>query len=655
MATQHRPVRLARVVSLSVAAALALGSTVAAAPAYAAESSIDHVQPKKNDLQTVISLADVPVGVTPDLGTVTATFAGAPVEATAELLSGSSEDVERTAVLAIDVSESMAGARFASAKAAANAFLDNVPSDLSVGIVTFAAEVTVAQAPTRDLAEVRGVLETLELSRQTRAYDGLIKAVEVSGTEGARSILLLSDGADTSATPLSDAITAVEESDVRLDVVALAQNAAGAAPLRDLAEAGDGRLLNAKDPAALGRVFAAEAQVLAQQVLVTVYPTAALAGKEGTLEVTLQVDGEPTTDGAFVGMPARDTVVGGGEIGTEVTPVEPGLVIAPELMYAGLGAAVLGLLFMVVLAVGSPNRRQDAVDLSIEAYTRQGAKRLAEAGLETASDTHSITQQAVAVAENVLENQKGLEAALNNRLEAAGLSVKPAEWLLVHAGVAIGIGVIATLVTGGNPLIMLGAFFIGVAAPWFYLSTKKRRRFKAFNAQLADTLQLMAGSLSAGLSLPQSVDTVVREGSDPMSGELRRAIVETRLGVEIEDALLGVAERMGSVDFEWVVMAIRIQREVGGNLSELLNSVAETIREREYLERQVQTLSAEGRLSVWILGGLPPAFLAYLMVANMPYVQPLFTTPLGLVMMTVMVILLSAGIFWMKKVVKVEV
>jgi tight adherence protein B len=102
-------------------------------------------------------------------------------------------------------------------------------------------------------------------------------------------------------------------------------------------------------------------------------------------------------------------------------------------------------------------------------------------------------------------------------------------------------------------------------------------------------------------------------------------------------------------------MAIRIQRDVGGNLSELLNKVAETIREREYLERQVLTLSAEGRLSVWILGGLPPAFLAYLMVANMPYVKPLFTTPLGLVMMTVMAILLTVGIFWMKKVVKVEV
>ena len=118
---------------------------------------------------------------------------------------------------------------------------------------------------------------------------------------------------------------------------------------------------------------------------------------------------------------------------------------------------------------------------------------------------------------------------------------------------------------------------------------------------------------------------------------------------------MGVADRMQSVDFEWVVMAIRIQREVGGNLAELLNKVAETIREREYLERQVLTLSAEGRLSVWILGGLPPGFMAYLAVANPTYLSPMFSNPLGWAMLVVMTVLLAAGIFWMRKLVKVEV
>jgi tight adherence protein B len=165
----------------------------------------------------------------------------------------------------------------------------------------------------------------------------------------------------------------------------------------------------------------------------------------------------------------------------------------------------------------------------------------------------------------------------------------------------------------------------------------------------------MSGALSAGLSLAQAVDTVVREGSDPIAGEFRRALMEARLGVEIETALEGIAERMESKDFEWVVMAIRIQREVGGNLSELLTTVAATIREREYLERQVLALSAEGRLSVWILGGLPPAFLVYLMLTNRTYLEPLVSTPLGWIMLGGMVVMLVVGIVWMKKLVKVEV
>jgi tight adherence protein B len=564
---------------------------------------------------------------------------------------------KRVAVLAMDVSASMNGAKFEEAKAAANAFLDDVPSDVAVGLVTFAGDVTVAQAPTQDTEAVRKALDTLQLSQDTRLYDGIVQAVKVSGSQGARSVLVLSDGRDTSSTKLATAVAAVRKGDVKVDVVALAQNRGDEAILGWIAHVGRGQLLSADDPTALTGLFAGEAEQLARQVLVTAVPPKSLAGKEGTLAVTLTVGDKQLTDEAFVALPAaaRKPAAGAGEVAPAPLPAAQSAYQVPvDWMYGGLGAAGVAVLFILVLAFGGfGNRRQDAVDKSIEAYTRKGAQRLAQANRE--AESNSMTQQAVAVAESVLEGQKGLEAVLGARLEAAGLALKPAEWLIVHAGVAVGLTVFAVLMGGGNVLYLLVGLVLGAALPWLYLSLKKRRRLRAFKAQLADTLQLMAGSLSAGLSLAQSVDTVVREGTDPMAAEFRRALVETRLGVEIEDALNGVAERMGSVDFEWVVMAIRIQREVGGNLSELLNKVAETIREREYLERQVKTLSAEGRLSVWILGGLPPGFLAYLGVANPSYVTPLFTSPLGWVMLTVMVILLTAGVFWMKRVVKVEV
>ena len=616
----------------------------------------------EDTLQVVVSLADVTAGVTPDLENVTATFDEEPLEVSAQMLSDAAEEVRRTTILAMDVSESMRGVRFQEAKAAANVFLDNVPDDVYVGVVTFAGDVEVAQEPTRETDEVRAVVDKLRLSRQTRLYDGLIEAVKASGQDGSRSVLVLSDGRDTSTTSLKKVAEVVEDAKVKVDVVALSQSVADKALLQQISDAGGGVVLDADDPAALSELFADEAQALAQQVLVTIKAPAAMAGREGTLAVTVEVDDKPVTDQAFVALPAggasdragKDASSENEEAGAPVRPVKPSLMVPPELMYAGLGAAAVGFLIVVVLvAGGTKDPKQDAIDRSIEAYTRKGAKRLEEAHRQ--AEAQSMTQQAVAVAESVLEGQKGLEVALGSRLEAAGIALKPAEWLLLHFGVAVALGMAGLLLGGGNAIFMLVALVLGLVLPWLYLGFKKRRRLAAFSGQLADTLQLMSGSLSAGLSLAQSLDTVVREGAEPMAGELRRVLVEARLGVQLEEALMGVAERMGSVDFEWVVMAIRIQREVGGNLSELLNKVAETIREREYLERQVATLSAEGRLSVWILGGLPPAFLSYLALANPPYVKPLVTTPLGLVMMTVMSILLVVGIFWMKRVTKVKV
>jgi tight adherence protein B len=196
---------------------------------------------------------------------------------------------------------------------------------------------------------------------------------------------------------------------------------------------------------------------------------------------------------------------------------------------------------------------------------------------------------------------------------------------------------------------------LGVFGPWFYLGFRRSRRRKAFERLLPDTLQLMAGALAAGLSLAQSVDTIVRDGSEPVASEFRKVLVETRLGLSLETALQGVADRFQSKDFDWVVMAINIQRQVGGNLAELLTTVAATMREREYIRRQVAALAAEGKLSAMVLGGLPPGFMLYLLVANHAYVIVLFQRPLGILMLIGGAFWLSVGVFWMSRLVKVDV
>jgi tight adherence protein B len=188
-----------------------------------------------------------------------------------------------------------------------------------------------------------------------------------------------------------------------------------------------------------------------------------------------------------------------------------------------------------------------------------------------------------------------------------------------------------------------------------YLKFRHKRRLNKFNANLAQSLGLIAGGLQAGLSLPQAVDTVVREGNEPIAGEFKRALIEQRLGIDIADALEGVGDRMESQDFAWVVMAIRIQREVGGNLAEILHTVSDTLREREYLRRQVKALSAEGRMSAWLLGALPIGMFGYMMIANREYVGVLYTTGIGWGILATAAFLLGLGSFMMAKMVKVEV
>jgi len=266
-----------------------------------------------------------------------------------------------------------------------------------------------------------------------------------------------------------------------------------------------------------------------------------------------------------------------------------------------------------------------------------------------------LTGSAVGMAEKALASNQDLAASVGSRLEAAGMSLKPAEWLLMHAGIAMGAGLVGFLLSSGDVLMMILFLLGGAVLPWMYLGFKRSRRVSAFNNQLADTLQLISGGLSAGLSLAQSIDTVVRQGSEPMTTEFKRALMEARLGVSIEDALESIAERMQSKDFKWVVIAVRIQREVGGNLSEVLGQVAATIRERAYLQRQVKSLSAEGKMSAWILGLLPVVVFVFLMLTNRAYFEPMLTSVLGLILLGVAVALMAMATFWMRKLVRMEV
>ena len=619
---------------------LALAAVMAVAfPAHAVDGSIDYVEVTDEGLQILVS---VPADATVDTDQVSVSVDGTDAEAKAAP-ADSTTLVRRTAVLVIDTSVSMKGTRIEAAKAAATTFLDTVPDDVYVGIVTFDSDVTEALEPTVDRDEARAVIDGLELSRQTLLYDGVKAGIEMAGTAGQRQLLVLSDGADTSDTPLESVTAAVGVAKVNVNVVALEQSGKAVRDLRKLADAGSGEVINA-DPEALSQAFSAEADVLARQVLVTAQVPESVTAAEGTVEVTLGSDIGDVSAQAFttIGEPAADPPA--------VAKDQP-LTLDQNWLYGGLAALGLGVLVVLVMLAPQKPTALTGEQLATE-YTRRvaGVGKHAD---EAAPD--QALAQATQTAEKVLKSSKSLEVRIAERLEGAGNPFQPAEWLLLHVGIFLLSGVVGFLLGGGDLIIGLLFLAFGAFGPWFYLGFKRKRRRKKFESLLPETLQLISGSLAAGLSLAQSIDTVVSEGQDPVASEFKRVLVETRLGINLDDALEGVAERFDSKDFSWVVMAIRIQRQVGGNLAELLDTVAGTMREREYMRRQVAALAAEGKLSAWVLGGLPPAFMVYLLLAKRAYVWPMFTEPIGWLMLGGAGVLLAVGTFWMSRLVKVEV
>ncbi|GLY18630.1 type II secretion system F family protein [Kineosporia rhizophila] len=330
------------------------------------------------------------------------------------------------------------------------------------------------------------------------------------------------------------------------------------------------------------------------------------------------------------------------------------------MLTAGLLLLFIALAVLVFLATGAltgADREESDVVRRIAVYSVRSRTpeqiRLTEETASRLGDS-PITRSAVGLMSQVARRGK-VDRALDARLEQAGFPLRPGEWMLLHVSAAVGAALLLALIARGRPAAVALGLLLGLAAPWGVLLAARARREAKFLAQLPDTLQLLAGSLAVGYSLPQAMDSVVHESHPPIRGEFNRALVETRLGMLAEDALDGIAQRTGSKDFSWVVVAIRIQREVGGNLAELLTSVAGTLRERERLRRQVAALSAEGRLSGIILAALPVVFAFYLMLARPEYIDPLFTTPLGLGLLAFGVMSLAAGGFWMAKVIRVDV
>ncbi len=516
----------ASIKATAVALALLLWGATAA---FAAEdATISHVETSGQQLEILVS---VPPGAQVDLGSVSATVAGKKA-ATQAVLATSTTAVRRTAVLVIDTSNSMRGKRFKSAKAAALEFLDAVPADVYVGIIAFAGAVSEPLAPTLDRDQARTVVGQLSLSKQTLLYDAILAGVAAVGDEGQRNLVVLSDGADTSDTSLSDVTSAISDAEVLVDVVSARAAKPSDEPMRLLVAAGNGRIIEA-GASSLRDAFSAEAEVLARQVLVTAQIPDSVDAKEGTVAVRLPTGSALLTVQAYTTLRGADQDAGAAPSGP--LPTE-GWTLPAWGMYAGVGALGLGIIAILLILMPKPRVREMTAESRVATYTQRLSRK---PGAATKGESDPALAQAKQAAAQVLSRSHTLEDRIAVRLEGAGSELRAAEWLLLHTAIFVGAGIVGLLLGGGSVLAGILFLLVGAFVPWIYLGFRRSRRRKAFNASLPDTLQLMSGSLAAGLSLAQSVDTIVREGVEPIGSEFKRVLVETRLGVSLEDAFDG--------------------------------------------------------------------------------------------------------------------
>ena len=655
-----------RVVGMAVAAAaLVLPGAPLAAAADPVTVGISDLTASGSTLTGVLTLRSRSA-VRVDAGSMKARVDGqdAPISITQAPMVG------RRAMLVIDTSGSMKLTGMDTVRTATAQYLKDVPADVLVGVATFADTAGVDLAPTADRAAVQRVVNGLVARGDTSLYAGMRSAISALGTTGDRSIVLLSDGADTKdkAKDMSRvAVTAaLKAAGVRTDVVQFqTTDPEAVVALRGFAAANGGSVVAAGDTAAVTAAFRDSAKALDSQVEFTINAPAGpvkahavtLAGTAGSQKFAFARTLEFGSAGATPS-PTPSAPVAAPPAPAALPPIGPLPAVASQdwlpWVASGLVALALFALGTAVVLPSLQTRRERRV-AAVESYVAPLGTAMAQ-GRARATP---VTEQLTAFGDRVMKDRRGTEGTMA-LMERADLPFRAGEWFIVH----VCTGVVATalvyvVMRGAGPLGLLIALLmgggLGFALPTVALRFLAARRAKKFERVLPDVLMLVATSLRSGFGLPQALDAVARDAAEPAAKEFSRALAETRIGTDVSDALTHMADRMDSTAMRWTVMAIRIQRDVGGNLADTLLTTAKTLREREGLRRMVATLSAEGKLSAYILVALPIGLFGYMCMVNYEYVSLLWSNALGIAMLVATIVMLGIGIVWMRKVVQIEV
>ena len=544
--------------------------------------------------------------------------------------------------LAVDRSRSMEGRAMVDAIAGARAFVAGKPPADRLAVGTFGSEAVALTSFSTSTIDADSALGALAVDpiRGTELYDAIVLGAEALGREQnpSRVLIVLTDGADSgSDADLAAAVSAAQSAGVSVYAIAITASGFSPAPLRRLAEETSGPYYGTPSTEALTQIYAAIGEELRRTWLME-YATRARPGETLALEVT--ASGESATTEIKAPGVAAPTV--------ETPKSSP---LLPDVFYKSawgsqLLAGTVGLIILMacIFLFAAPKGAwlRGRLKPHVAAAERDRRRTAESERLAFASPVFRATEHAF--------GKFGLWKRVDWTLKRADVPLKAVE--LVYAMIASGLalGLLATLV--GPPIYVVGAVIGGGALiPYFVVAYLARRRLRAFENQLPDLLVTMAASLKAGHSFRQGLQSVVDEGQEPAAKEFKRVLTETRLGRPMDDALGEMGQRMGSKNFEFVMSAVTIQRQVGGSLAGLFDMVADTVRQRHQFQRKIKGLTAMGRASAYVLVGLPFFVFFAISVIDRDYMDPLFETSTGNKLIIATFVMMAIGSAILKKIV----
>lgn len=544
-------------------------------------------------------------------------------------------------VLAIDESLTMEGKPSAAAFAAARAFAKGANPDESIAVVTFNGDVKVLQPFTTSAAEVdKSLAKPPSFKYGTKVYDALEQALELIKSSGApsASVIVLTDGQNVgSKTLAATARSDLKKAHVRAFAVGLRSPAYDAGALRRTASSTGGSYVEANTPRDLSPLLVKLGHQLSNEYLVNY---TSYANPSTKVLVAVSVKGFPRPARTAYTTPALHIV--------PAPPYKPSpantVVQSRSVLFfvALLAALLIGL----GVIVGTSTRPEALVD-RVGGYVSTAPRGSAATTEPAAERRPSLLSRVSARA-----SRSDWWDRLEETLELADIKASPLQFVALSAIVTVAAVVILGLTVGLVGAI-LGAFtpFL-VRAVVLHRVSRKRREFAE---HLPDNLEVLASALRSGHSLVSAMRVVADDAVEPSKSEFQRILADEQFGVQLEDAIRVTVKRMDNKDIDQVALVARLQREMGSNSAEVLDRVVETVRARMELRRLIRTLTAQGRLSRWILTLLPIALAVIITLLSNSYMHPLYHTTLGRFLLVLAAISVALGSWIIGKIVDIRI